>query len=59
MTLSHQTVLDRDRQCCESWRDAELGVGAVSAVRDRMETRGENGSESPSDATGKDLVLVH
>jgi len=35
--------LSEDRQCCESWRDAELGVCAVCAV---------------DDTTGKDLVLV-
>jgi len=57
-TLSRQTLLSEDRQCCESWRDAELGVGAVCGVRDRLETRGESGSESPSDTTGEDLVLV-
>jgi len=57
-TLSSQTLLSEDRQCCESWRDAELGARAVCAVRDRLETRGENGSESPRDMTGKDLVLV-
>jgi len=48
-TLSRQTLLSEDRQCCESWRDAELGVRAVCTVRDRLETRGESGSESPSD----------
>jgi len=31
-TLSSQTLLSKDRQCCESWRDAELGVRAVCAV---------------------------
>jgi len=31
-TLSSQTLLNKDRQCCESWRDAELGVRAVCAV---------------------------
>jgi len=45
--------------CCESWRDAELGVRAVCAVRNRSETRDESGSESPSDTTGEVLVLVH
>jgi len=40
-SLSRQTSLSEDRQCCESWRDAELGVCAVCAVRDRLETRGE------------------
>jgi len=58
-TLSRQTLLSEDRQCCESWRDAEHGVRAVCAVRDRLETCGESGSESPSDMTGEDLVLVH
>jgi len=29
-----QTLLNKDRQCCESWRDAELGVHAVCAVGD-------------------------
>jgi len=33
-TLSGQTLLNKDRQCCESWRDAELGVYAVCAVSD-------------------------
>jgi len=59
MTLSHQTLLNEGRQCCESWRDAELRVRAVCAVGDRLETCGESGSESPSDTTGEDLVLVH
>jgi len=36
----------------------KLGVHAVCAVRDRLETRGESVSESPSDTTGKVLVLV-
>jgi len=55
-TLSRQTLLSED--CCESLRDAELEVRAVCAVRDRLETRSENGSESPSDTTGEVLVLV-
>jgi len=33
-TLSSQTLLSKDRQFCESWRDAELGVVAVCAVGD-------------------------
>jgi len=33
-TLSRQILLNKDRQCCESWRDAELGVCAVCAVVD-------------------------
>jgi len=57
-SLSRQTLLSEDRQCCESWRDAELGVGALCAVRDRLETRGESESESSNDTTGEDLVLV-
>jgi len=57
-TLSRQTLLSEGWQCCESWRDAELGDRAVCAVRDGLETRGESGSESPSDTTGEDLVLV-
>jgi len=32
--FSSQTLLNKDRQCCESWRDAELGVRAVCAVGD-------------------------
>jgi len=32
--FSGQTLLSKDRQCCESWRDAELGVRAVCAVGD-------------------------
>jgi len=32
-TLS-QTLLNKDRQCCESWRHAELRVRAVCAVGD-------------------------
>jgi len=31
-TPFNQTLLNKDRQCCESWRDAELGVRAVCAV---------------------------
>jgi len=31
-TLSSHTLLNKDRQCCESWRDAELGVRAVCAL---------------------------
>jgi len=27
--FSSQMLLNKDRQCCESWRDAELGVCAV------------------------------
>jgi len=53
-----QTLLSEDRQCCESLRDAELGVRAVCAVWGRLETRGESGSKSPSDMTGEVLVLV-
>jgi len=33
-TLSSQTLLNKNRQCCESWRDAELGVHAVCAGSD-------------------------
>jgi len=33
-TLLTQTLLNKDRQCCESWRDAELGVRAVCAEGD-------------------------
>jgi len=33
-TLSSQTLLNKDGQCCESWRDAELGVRVVYAVSD-------------------------
>jgi len=57
MTLSRQTLLSENRHCCESWKDAELGDSAVYAVMDRLETRGEIGSESPSDTTGEVLVL--
>jgi len=57
-SLSRLTFLGEDRHCCESWRDAELRVHAVCAMRDRLETRGESGSESPSDTTGEVLVLV-
>jgi len=59
-TLLRQTLLSEYRQRCESWKDVELGVGAVRAVRDRLETRSESGSESQghSDTTGKVLVLV-
>jgi len=32
--FSSQTLLNKNRQCCDSWRDAELGVRAVSAVGD-------------------------
>jgi len=32
--FSSQTLLNKDRQSCESWRDAELGVRAVCAVGD-------------------------
>jgi len=42
-TPSSQTLLRENRQCCESWRDAELGDRAVCAV---------------GDTTGEDLVLV-
>jgi len=37
-------------------RDAELGVHAVCVVGDRLETRGESASQSPSDTTGEVLV---
>jgi len=57
-SLSRQTSLIEDGQCCESWRDAELWHCAVCAVRNRLETRGESGSESPSDTTGEVLMLV-
>jgi len=57
-TRLRQTLLSEDRQCCEVWRDAELRVGAVCAVRDRLETCGGSGSEIPSDTTGEVLVLV-
>jgi len=30
--FSSQTLLNKDRQCCESWRNTELGVPAVCAV---------------------------
>jgi len=46
------------------WRSTVLWVlerrryRAVCAVRDRLETRGESGSESSSDTTGEVLVLV-
>jgi len=33
-TLSSQTSLNKDRQCCESWKKAELRVRAVCAVGD-------------------------
>jgi len=32
--FSRQMSLNEDRQCCESWRDAELRVSAVCAVGD-------------------------
>jgi len=32
--FSSQTFLNKDQQSCESWRDAELKVGAVCAVGD-------------------------
>jgi len=57
-TLLRQILLSEDRQCCESWRGAKLGVCAVCAVKNRLETRGKRGSESPSDTTGEVLVLV-
>jgi len=31
-TLSSQTLLNKDRQCCESWRNAEFWVCAACAV---------------------------
>jgi len=34
LDTSSQTLLNKDWQCCESWRDAELGVRAVCAVGD-------------------------
>jgi len=52
-TLLRRTSLSEDWQCSESWRDAKLGVRAVCAVKDRLKTRGESGSESPSDTTGE------
>jgi len=30
--FSSQTLLNKDRQCCELWREVELGVHAVWAV---------------------------
>jgi len=33
-TFSSQKLLNKDRQCCESWTDAELRGRAVSAVGD-------------------------
>jgi len=33
-TFSSQTLLNKDRQCCESWKAAELGVRAVCVVGD-------------------------
>jgi len=43
----------------ESWRDAEPSSEITQcAARDLLDTRGESGSESPSDTTGKVLVLV-
>jgi len=39
-SLSRQTMLSEDRQCCESQRDAELRDRAVCAVRDCLETHG-------------------
>jgi len=36
-TISHtfrQTLMAKDRQCCESWRNDKLGVHAVCAVGD-------------------------
>jgi len=38
-TLSSQMLLNKDRQCWESWRDAELGVLVVCGVGD---TTGED-----------------
>jgi len=32
--FSSQTLLNKDRQCCKSWRNAELGVRADYAVGD-------------------------
>jgi len=32
--FSSQTLLNKDRQCCELWREVELGVHAVWAVSD-------------------------
>jgi len=41
------------------WRSTVLWVlERRRARKDRLETRGESGSESPSDTTGEDLVLV-
>jgi len=57
-TLLRQTLLSENRQCCESWRDGKLGVRGVCTVRHCLETRGESVSESPSDTTGEDPVLV-
>jgi len=57
-SLSRQTLLSEDRRCWQSCRDAELGDGAVCAVTDPLETHGEGGSQSQSDTTGEDMVLV-
>jgi len=35
--FSSLTLLNKDRQCCESWRDVELGVRAVCAVGNTTE----------------------
>jgi len=32
--FSSQTLLIKDRQCCDSWKDAEFGVSAVCAEGD-------------------------
>jgi len=33
-TLFKSDVVDKDRHCCESWREPELGVSSVCAVGD-------------------------
>jgi len=57
-SLSHQTLLSEDRQCCQSGRDAELGGRAVCALRIVWRLAVRVGVKSPSDTNGKDLVLV-
>jgi len=37
VTLLLQSLFNKDRQCCESWRDAELRVHAVCAVGDKTD----------------------
>jgi len=38
--FSSQTLLNKDRQCCESWKNAKLGVCAVYAVGDTTDEEG-------------------